>query len=322
MRRSRPGAEEPWSVTIVKEKTLQEKTGFKLGAAAAMLLAAALVTLLLLRRQEVRAAKQQEKERISKELDMAAGIQTSMLHHRFPAFPDRQEFELLASMDPAKEVGGDFYDFFLVDDDHLALVVADVSGKGIPAALFMMVSMTLLRGSAETLRSPAAILNEVNAQLCEGNKNNMFVTVWLGILELSTGRLVFSDGGHEKPVLFHEGTWSFINKRSGVALGLMEPELLELEDEPAYVDQELQLQPGDVLLQYTDGVPEATDAKEQLYGEQRLLAALHGSESTAPDAILPRLRRSIDDFVKGAPQFDDITLLALRYRGRETEETA
>ncbi|MCR4804349.1 MAG: SpoIIE family protein phosphatase [Clostridia bacterium] len=183
--------ETPYAVTIVKEKLLKEKAGFQIGVIAAMILAAAGVTLLLLRRQEAKAAREREKDRIAQELDMASDLQTSMLPSRFPAFPDRPEFDLCASMDPAKEVGGDFYDFFLVNEDLLALVTADVSGKGVPAALFMMVSKTLLRNSAETGISPSAVLLEVNSQIAQSNKNNMFVTVWLGVLELSTGRRRF-----------------------------------------------------------------------------------------------------------------------------------
>ena len=313
-----PG-EAPFAVTILKEKQLTERVGFYIGAVVTLIAVAAGIALLLLRTQARKAAKQREKDRIAKELDMAAEIQLSMLPGEFPAFPERKEFDLLASMDPAKEVGGDFYDFFLVDEDHLALVTADVSGKGVPAALFMMIAKTLLKNSAQPGFSPAAVLEEVNAQVCEGNDNGMFVTVWLGVLELSTGRLVWADAGHEKPILFHDGAWSFLQKHNGIALGMMDPELLALDDDPAFVDQELSLAPGDVIFQYTDGVTEATDAKECLFGEERLLAALNDSQTEAPEALLPYLRGKIDAFVKDAPQFDDITMLALRYHGRGNE---
>ena len=304
------------AVAIIKELRLTEKPGFRVGMLAVLAALVIGIPLLLLRRQAVRAAREREKERVAKELDTAAGIQLSMLPGSFPAFPDRKEFDLLASMDPAKEVGGDFYDFFLVDEDHLVLVTADVSGKGVPAALFMMIAKTLLKNSAKPGFRPAAVLEEVNRQLCEGNGNGMFVTVWLGVLELSTGRLVWADAGHEKPVLYHAGAWSFLKKHSGVALGMMDPELLAMDDEPAFVDQELLLSPGDVIFQYTDGVTEATDAKKRLFGEERLLEALNASGTETPEALLPCVRGEIDAFVKDAPQFDDITMLALLYRGQ------
>ena len=313
------GGEETYAVTITKELLLTERTGFHIGILAALVVLAAGIILLLLRRQAVKAARQREKDRIAKELDTAAEIQLSMLPGDFPAFPEKREFDLLAAMDPAKEVGGDFYDFFLADEDHLVLVTADVSGKGVPAALFMMIAKTLLKNSVKPGFSPAAVLEEVNGQLCEGNDRGMFVTVWLGVLELSTGRLVWADAGHEKPILFHSGNWSFLSKHNGIALGMMDPELLAMDEEPAYVDQELYLTPGDVIFQYTDGVTEATDAKKRLFGEDRLLAALNASAAETPEVLLPELRREIDAFVREAPQFDDITMLALLYRGPGNE---
>ena len=195
-----------------------------------------------------------------------------------------------------------------------------MSGKGVPAALFMMIAKTLLKNSAKAGFSPAAVLEEVNGQICEGNDNGMFVTVWLGVLELSTGRLIWADAGHEKPILCHDGVWSFLEKHNGIALGMMDPELLAMDDEPAFVDQETILAPGDAVFQYTDGVTEATDAKERLFGEERLLEALNASKTTAPEALLPMLRGAIDAFVKEAPQFDDITMLSLLYRARRSGE--
>ena len=316
------GGAEEYSVSVNKNMMLTERPAFWIGLFALALLLAAILTMFLLRRQSVKAKKKQEMERIGKELDTAAGIQSSMLPRTFPAFPDRKEFDLYASMRPAKEVGGDFYDFFLVDDDHLALAVADVSGKGVPAALFMMISKTVLKNTAETGISPSAVLNEVNAQLCDNNKNNMFVTVWLGILEISTGKLVFADGGHEKPLFRHNGSWSFIKKHDGVALALMEPWMLELDDDPAYVDQELVLEPGDVLFEYTDGVPEATNAKDELFGDERLLAAMNDTDSSDPEELLAHLHRALDAFVQNAPQFDDITMLAVRYNGSASKKGA
>ena len=307
---------------IEKEKKIYETSWFPFLCLICFIGLMVFVTMLLLRSQEEKAAKKRERERLNSELDIAAKLQLDVLPSTFPAFPDRGEFDLFASMHPAKEVGGDFYDFFLVDDDHLALVVADVSGKGIPAALFMMISKALVKNTAEMGLSPSRVMEEVNAQLCDNNKNNMFVTVWLGILELSTGRLVFADAGHEKPMLYHDGSWSFVKKHDGVALALMEPWLLELEDDPAFVDEELQLEPGDILFQYTDGVPESTDIHEELFGDDRLLAAMQAAPEQEPRKVLEYLPGVLKEFVGEAPQFDDITMLAIRYNGPENREEA
>ncbi|MBQ9721058.1 MAG: SpoIIE family protein phosphatase, partial [Oscillospiraceae bacterium] len=172
-----------------------------------------------------------EKERIGAELDMAASIQANALPNIFPAFPGRKEFDIYATMHPAKEVGGDFYDFFMIGDDHLGIVVADVSGKGVPAALFMMIAKTMLKTQAQTRLSPERVLLEVNAALTEGNDEDMFVTVWLGVLEISTGELTYADAGHEKLLLYQNGEWKFLPKDSGVALAMWDPEDLELMDE-------------------------------------------------------------------------------------------
>ena len=238
-----------------------------------------------------------------------------MLPRIFPPFPDVKEIDVYATMDPAKEVGGDFYDFFLVDDDHLALAVADVSGKGVPAALFMIISMALLKSETKVRLSPARVLEAVNAKLSENNPNNMFVTVWLGVLELSTGLLTWADGGHEKPLLYHDGKWDYLEKHNGVAVALMEPELLALEDDPPFVDQEIQLEPGDTIFQYTDGVPEATNANDQLFGSERLLEAVRSVSSVQPKDLLNQVKAKVDGFAGAALQFDDITMLALQYRG-------
>ena len=257
-----------------------------------------------------------EKERIATELDMAAGIQAHMLPSTFPAFPDRSEFGIFAAMTPAREVGGDFYDFFMVDEDHLALVMADVSGKGIPAAMFMMVSRTMLKGTTQAGLDPAAVLDWVNGQICENNPDCMFVTVWLGILEISTGKLTWSDAGHERLFLYQDGAWKCLPKKGGVALGALEPELLSLKPGPAFHNHELVLKPGDALFQYTDGVTEAmTDRREQ-FGMDRLQAALSDAPSTEPEDLLPHVRARIDAFVQSAPQFDDITMLSLIYHGK------
>ena len=254
-----------------------------------------------------------EKERIGTELALASDIQTHMLPNIFPAFPERREFDVYATMDPAMEVGGDFYDFFMVDEDHLAMVVADVSDKGIPAALFMMIAKTMLKTQTQTRMSPERVLNEVNASLSENNRDNMFVTVWLGVLEISTGELTYADAGHEKLLLYQNGSWKFLPKAGGTALAMWGPEFLELmEEKYQYRNQTIRLNPGDAIFQYTDGVTEATDAKGELFGDDRLLAAMNGSPSVKPEELLPYVRTQIDAFVKGAPQFDDITMLGLR----------
>ena len=311
---------ETLQLRLEKEKRLYEYRAARIVGEAALLALVVWLISRLLKRQKKRLEAKGEEARIDSELNMAAGIQADMLPRGLPASPGRRSFDIYASMQPAKEVGGDFYDFFLTDSDHLALAVADVSGKGIPAALFMTRSKTLLKSSAMHTASPAQVLWDVNARLCENNETNMFVTVWLGILELSTGVLTWADAGHEKPLLCHAGNWTFQNKHIGVALGLMEPELLELDDDPPFVDQTLRLQPGDVLMQYTDGVPEATDSNEQLFGEDRLLEALRTAPAGELKAVTEQVQRGIDAFVGRAQQFDDITMLVLRYRGAGGED--
>ena len=253
----------------------------------------------------------------SAELNTATRIQANMLPNTFPAFPKRKEFELYATMDPAKEVGGDFYDFFLVDDDHLALVMADVSGKGVPAALFMMTARTFIKDAALEGLDPSSIMFRVNERLDENNKDGLFVTVWLGILEISTGELTYSDAGHEKLLLYQQGVWRFLPKGGCTALAVLEPdEFDELPESYRYRNETIRLQSGDVVFQYTDGVTEATDAQEELFGDERLLNAINDAGGDTPEDLLPHVRRKIDEFVKDAPQFDDITMLGLRYLGK------
>ena len=251
-----------------------------------------------------------EKERIGTELSVATHIQASMLPCIFPAFPERPEFDIYATMTPAKEVGGDFYDFFLVDADHLALVMADVSGKGVPAALFMVIARTLLKNCAQTGLSPKEVLETVNDQLCENNEAQMFVTVWLGVLQLSTGRLTCANAGHEYPVVRHAGgDYELVKDRHGFVLAGMEG--------ARYREYDLQLEPGDGLYVYTDGVAEATNAGEVLFGTDRMLASLNSHKDARPSELLPAVKADIDAFVGDAPQFDDITMLCLHYRGPE-----
>ena len=249
-----------------------------------------------------------EKERISAELNVATQIQADMLPRIFPPFPERNDFDIFATMTPAKEVGGDFYDFFLIDDDHLCLVMADVSGKGVPAALFMVIAKTLIKNHAMQGESPAEILANVNSQLCDGNEAEMFVTVWLAIVELSTGRGVAANAGHEHPAVCRgDGRFELVVYRHSPAVAAMEG--------IRFREHEFELHPGDRLYVYTDGVPEATDARNELFGTARMLDALNRDPSAAPEELLCAVRREIDAFVGDAPQFDDITMLSLHYKG-------
>ena len=261
-------------------------------------------------REMVLAQKQmaEESARINTELSLATRIQASMLPHAFPPFPDRTEFDIYASMDPAKEVGGDFYDFFLIDDDHLGLVMADVSGKGVPAALFMMACKIILQSCAMLGQSAGEILAKTNEAICSNNQAEMFVTVWVGILEISTGRLSAANAGHEYPALRRRGgSFELFRDRHGFVLGGM-PGM-------RYGEYEIQLAPGDQLFVYTDGVPEATDAAGGMFGAARMLDALNAATGTGPEGVLGRVRRAVDGFVGGAEQFDDLTMLCLEYRG-------
>ena len=254
---------------------------------------------------------------VQTDLDMAADIQANSLPSLTPAITQHSEFELFASMEPAKEVGGDFYDFFMVDDDHLALVVADVSGKGVPAALFMMLSKTVIKMEALSGLSPAEVLYKANADLSEKNDDDMFTTAWLGVLEISTGKLVYADAGHEKLAIFHNGTWELPPKPNG-AVALASFDQLDYDDLPEkyhFRNEVLHLQPGDAIFQYTDGVTEATDDQDELFGEELLLDALGATPTTQPKEVLPCVREHIAMFVKDAAQFDDITMLGLLYKG-------
>ena len=253
-----------------------------------------------------------EKERIRTELDLASRIQFDALPSVFPPFPDRKEFELFASMDPAKEVGGDFYDFFLIDDDHLALVIADVSGKGIPAALFMMVSKSLIKNQLLSGCDPAQALTHANIQLCDGNTSSSFVTVWLAVLQISTGKVKACNAGHENPCLrCSKEPYELLKYKHNVSVGVI--------DNAVYQNREFELRPGDSLFVYTDGVPEAQDAEGGMFGEARLLETLNRNPDASPEALVGSMRKAINEFVKDAPQFDDITMLAFRYNGPETK---
>ncbi len=252
-----------------------------------------------------------EKERIGAELSVATQIQADMLPRIFPAFPGRAEFDIYASMTPAKEVGGDFYDFFLIDDDHLALVMADVSGKGVPAALFMVIAKTLIKNHAQLGEySPAKVLMSANEQLCEGNEAELFVTVWLAILEISTGKGMAANAGHEHPVLRRKGgKYELVEYRHSPAVATMEG--------IRFREHEFELHPGDSLFVYTDGVAEATNADNELFGNDRMLAALNKEPDVPPEKILQNVKAAVDEFVGIALQFDDITMLGFTYFGTE-----
>jgi sigma-B regulation protein RsbU (phosphoserine phosphatase) len=249
-----------------------------------------------------------ERERIGAELAIAREIQAGMLPCIFPPFPYMTEFDIYATMLPAKEVGGDFYDFFLVDNTHLAVVIADVSGKGTPAALFMVIAKTLLKNSAQYGNSPEAVFEAVNKQLCENDKTGMFVTAFMGILDIRTGQFVYANAGHNPPLI----------KRRGRGFELLDVDpcmvLAGLED-MRFTRSETVIDEGDMLYLYTDGVTEAMDPGMSLFGEKRLLEAADGyCESDLAD-MLAKIKREIDLFADGAEQADDITMLALKYNG-------
>ena len=249
-----------------------------------------------------------EQERIVKELSTARQIQKSVLPHIFPPFPDRAEIDLFATMDPAKDVGGDFYDFYFIDEDHLCLVIADVSGKGIPAALFMMLSKRILEDLARQEPTPSTILEKTNDLLCDNNQAEMFVTVWLGILEISTGKLTAANAGHEFPAICKKGgSFELYKDTHGFVVGGMEG--------VHYKGYDLQLNPGDKLFVYTDGVPEATDGSGEMFGTDRMITALRSCADNTPEEILQGVRSAVDSFVGDAEQFDDLTMMCLEYKG-------
>ena len=252
--------------------------------------------------------QKREQEQIVRELSMAKQIQESMLPHIFPPFPDREEVDLYAAMDPARDVGGDFYDFSYIDEDHLCLVIADVSGKGIPGAMFMMFSKRIIEDSARQVHSPAEILAKTNEALCDSNQAEMFVTVWLGILEISTGKLTAANAGHEFPAIRRgNGCFELYKDRHGFVLGGMKG--------VRYRDYEIQMLPGDKLFVYTDGVPEATAADGEMFGTDRMIAALNTCADGSPANILAGVRNSVDAFVGNAEQFDDLTMMCMVYWG-------
>ena len=255
-----------------------------------------------------------EKERIGAELDIAKHIQASMLPCIFPAFPERHEIDIFATMDPAKEVGGDFYDFFMVDDRHLAIVMADVSGKGVPAALFMVIGKTLIKDHTFPDRDLGEVFTAVNNLLCEANSEGLFITAFEGVLDLVTGEFTFVNAGHEMPFICKaDGNFEPCKIRAGFVLAGME--------NMKYKAGTMQLDVGDKIFQYTDGVTEATNINNELYGMDRLGEILNKVKNGTPHEILPAVKKNIDEFVGEAPQFDDITMLCLEYKVKmKTEE--
>lgn len=249
----------------------------------------------------------EEKERISAELNVATQIQADMLPRIFPPFPSRGEFDLYASMNPAKEVGGDFYDFFMINDDQLAIIIADVSGKGVPAALFMVISKTLIKNHLQNGRSPEEAFINSNNELCEGNDAMMFVTAWLGVLTISTGEFVYVNAGHNPPLYrkFKE-KYEWMNCKPGVMMGVM-PGM-------KFVQEKITFAKGDRIFIYTDGIPEAINIKDEEYGNDRLYNYMNHTNEMPLKEVLFGLEKDIHNFVDVADQFDDITMLLLEYK--------
>ena len=252
---------------------------------------------------ETNVRERAENEKMATELNVAAGIQSSMLPYIFPPFPYRTEFDIYASMDPAKEVGGDYYDFYLIDRDNLAVVIADVSGKGIPAALFMVISKTLMKNYINC-NSPKDVFDIVNNKLCENNEANMFVTALMGFYTISTGRFIYVNAGHTPPLVRRAGNnFEFLRTKPCIVLGFME--------DAEYKEEEIILNPGDSIYLYTDGVTEALNTNREFFSEQRLLEAMKKCRDFSPKELILTIKQEINSFAGGAEQADDITMLAL-----------
>lgn len=251
-----------------------------------------------------------EQEKIRTELNLAANIQADMLIKYFPPFPERTDFNIFASMTPAKEVGGDFYDFFLVDHDHLALVIADVSGKGVPASLFMMRSMLMIESLTTLTRSPSEILGTLNKMICDNNESKMFVTVWLAILDLKSGKLTAANAGHEYPIIKVPGKdfELYKDKHCFVVGG---------KKKAKYKDYEITLEPDSVIFVYTDGVPEAKNKEGKMFKLDATVDALNANPNADVETLTNNVKNSVSDFTKGAEQFDDLTMLCVEYLGQE-----
>ena len=249
-----------------------------------------------------------KEERDRTELALAGRIQASMLPNVFPPYPDRKDFEIYASMTPAKEVGGDFYEFFFVDDHHLCIMIADVSGKGIPAALFMMATMILLENNVKMGKSPAQTLSDINTAICNKNIEDMFVTVWLGIIDLSTGKMICANAGHEYPMLKKPGErYEIIKDKHDLVLGAMEGW--------KYNEYELLMEPGASLFLYTDGLSEAINPQEKMFGTERILEQLNTNPDCSTEETLTGMKEAVDKYIKGKEPFDDLTMMSFAYYG-------
>ena len=248
-----------------------------------------------------------EREKLRTEMTLASKIQAHVLPNKYPAFPDRTEFDIYATMDPAKEVGGDFYDFFLIDDDHLCMIIADVSDKGVPAALFMMASKIILENYSKMNLSPSEILEHANNDLSSNNQEDMFLTIWLGILEISSGIITAANAGHEYPVIKHpNGDFEYLKDKHGFVLGAIEDMTFE--------DYQIVLEPGSRVFVYTDGVPEAINNEAKAFGPEMTLEALNRYKDEPLEDLLRKMRETVDEFSEDAEQFDDITMLCLELK--------
>ena len=244
-------------------------------------------------------------ERIDKEIEFARRIQHSALPSVFPPYPNRNEFDIFAQMDTAKEVGGDFYDFYLLGENKLAFLIADVSSKGIPAAMFMMTAKTLIKGLAESGIEPSEVFTKANNKLCNNNEAGMFVTAWLGIIDLNTGLLKYVNAGHNSPLIKRSGEiFEFLQVKPNLFLAGIE--------NIKYKTYELQLYPGDEIFLYTDGVTEASDDSNILFGEKKLLKSLNENHNLSVTQLCHKVKKDVDKFVGDAKQFDDITLLSVK----------
>ena len=248
-----------------------------------------------------------EQERLETELSLAAGIQSAMLPHDYPPFPDRTEFDIYASMKPAKAVGGDLYNYYLIDDDHLCMMIADVSGKGVPASMYMMITTVILQNCAMLCDGPTEILTETNKALCANNQEGMFVTAWVGIVELSTGIMTAANAGHEYPILKTDGEFELLRDKHGFVLGGMET--------ARYTEYTVQLKKGDRVFVYTDGIAEASDAQKKMFGTDRIVEALNSGPDGTAREVLVNVGETVDRFVGDVEQFDDMTMLSFRYDG-------
>ena len=252
--------------------------------------------------------EQEHLSRVNTELSMAREIQQSNLPDPLTSFWERKDFDIFATMTPAREIGGDYYDFFMVDDDHLCLLIADVSDKGVPAALFMMSSKSMIKSEAMRGSSPGELLESVNKTICDHNPKNMFVTVWLGLLELSSGKMTCVNAGHEYPIIKHpDGSFQLFKDKHGMIVGCL--------DNAKYREYELSLEPGSKLFVYTDGLVEALGENEKQFGVDRVVDTLNKWPDRSPQELLNIVRKEVDAFVHSAEQFDDLTMLCLEYNG-------